>query len=78
MRTTAAFAEGRNRPIALDDFDLDGPYAGEVLIEMKAAGLCHSDLSFLDGSRGIYWSRAWSIYALIRWFRDHQVRVPGA
>lgn len=51
--------------------------------QCRAAGLEPSAVArlwraFLDGSRGIYWSRAWSIYALIRWFRDHQVRVPGA
>lgn len=34
--------------------------------------------SFLSGARGIYWSRVWSIYALIRWCRDHDVRVATA
>ncbi len=31
--------------------------------------------AFLDGSKGIYWSRVWSIYALLRWCRDHDVRL---
>ncbi len=59
MRTTAAFARAQNTAIALDSFTLDGPREGEVLIEMKAAGLCHSDMSFFDGSRD------WSDYPLV-------------
>ncbi len=49
MQVPAAFAQGQNKPILIDTFDLDGPREGEVLIEMKAAGLCHSDLSFFNG-----------------------------
>ncbi|MBL8588395.1 MAG: S-(hydroxymethyl)glutathione dehydrogenase, partial [Methylobacteriaceae bacterium] len=56
MQTRAAFASRQNAPIEIETFDLDGPRAGEVLIGMKAAGLCHSDMSFFDGSR------AWSDY----------------
>jgi Zn-dependent alcohol dehydrogenase len=39
MQVPAAYARAQNKPIAIDTFDLDGPRAGEVLIEMKAAGL---------------------------------------
>ena len=39
------------RPLAIASVDLQGPGRGEVLIRMKAAGLCHSDLSVIDGSR---------------------------
>ena len=40
---------------ALDDFavldvDLDPPKAGEVLVRMKATGVCHSDLSIVNGT----------------------------
>ncbi len=59
MQVQAAFARAQNTPIALDTFDLDGPRDGEVLIEMKAAGLCHSDLSFFNGSRD------WSDYPIV-------------
>ncbi|MBL8587494.1 MAG: alcohol dehydrogenase catalytic domain-containing protein [Methylobacteriaceae bacterium] len=59
MQTRAAFASRQNVPIAVDLFDLEGPRAGEVLIGMKAAGLCHSDMSFFDGSR------AWSDYPIV-------------
>lgn len=39
------------RPLAVESVELAGPGRGEVLIRMKAAGLCHSDLSVIDGSR---------------------------
>ena len=51
MKVHAAYADGQNRPIRVDEFDLDGPREGEVLVELEAAGLCHSDMSFFDGSR---------------------------
>ena len=40
-----------SRPLAVVDVDLDGPGRGEVLVRVAAAGLCHSDLSVIDGSR---------------------------
>ncbi|SMH54744.1 alcohol dehydrogenase catalytic domain-containing protein [Mesorhizobium australicum] len=51
MKVQAAFAAAQHRPIEIAEFDLDGPRDGEVLVEIKAAGLCHSDMSFFDGSR---------------------------
>lgn len=59
MQVEAAFAVAQNRPIELARFELDGPRDGEVLVEMKAAGLCHSDMSFFNGSRN------WSDYPLV-------------
>lgn len=41
----------RSRPLEIAPVDLDGPGPGEVLVRIKAAGLCHSDLSVIDGSR---------------------------
>ena len=41
----------QSRPLAIVEVDLDGPGRGEVLVKIKAAGLCHSDLSVIDGSR---------------------------
>ena len=38
-------------PLVIDDVTLAPPGAGEVLVEIAGAGLCHSDLSVLDGSR---------------------------
>jgi alcohol dehydrogenase len=38
-------------PLVVDEITLDPPGPGEVLVEIAAAGLCHSDLSVVDGSR---------------------------
>lgn len=39
------------RPLAIETFELLGPRHGEVLLKIHAAGLCHSDLSTIDGNR---------------------------
>ncbi len=39
------------RPLAIEEVDLDEPHDGEVLVRIRAAGLCHSDLSVIDGNR---------------------------
>lgn len=41
----------KNRPLKIAEVELDEPKRGEVLVQMKAAGLCHSDLSVINGSR---------------------------
>jgi len=41
----------QSRPLATEHLDLEGPRAGEVLLAVRAAGLCHSDLSAVDGVR---------------------------
>jgi Zn-dependent alcohol dehydrogenase len=40
-----------SRPLEIVDLELDPPGPGELLVEVRAAGLCHSDLSVIDGSR---------------------------
>jgi len=40
-----------SRPLEIVEVDLDPPGEGEVLIRVRAAGLCHSDLSVIDGNR---------------------------
>mgnify|MGYP003632635612 CR=1 FL=1 len=40
-----------SRPLKVQEIDLEGPGPGEVLIRMAAAGLCHSDLSVINGDR---------------------------
>lgn len=40
-----------SRPLALETLDLAPPGPGELLVRVGAAGLCHSDLSVIDGSR---------------------------
>ena len=39
------------RPLQIEELELDPPGDGEVLVEIKASGLCHSDLSVIDGNR---------------------------
>jgi alcohol dehydrogenase len=41
----------QSKPLTLGEVELDGPGPGEVLVKMAAAGLCHSDLSVIDGNR---------------------------
>ena len=40
-----------SKPLAIEEFDLAPPGPGEVLVRVRAAGLCHSDLSVIDGNR---------------------------
>ncbi len=41
----------QSRPLAIQTLELDPPGPGELLVGVRAAGLCHSDLSVIDGSR---------------------------
>jgi len=41
----------RTQPLLIEELTLDPPGPGEVLISVRAAGLCHSDLSVIDGNR---------------------------
>ncbi len=43
MRARAAVALEAGKPLEVMDVELDGPRAGEVLVEIKATGLCHTD-----------------------------------
>ena len=49
MGLDAPYAE--SRPLAIEELDLEPPGEGEVLVRVGAAGLCHSDLSVITGSR---------------------------
>src|SRR5277367_2041762 len=40
-----------SRPLKILDIELDPPGPAEVLVRIRAAGLCHSDLSVIDGNR---------------------------
>lgn len=52
LRQVGADAPYANsRPLQIEELDLDPPGPGEVLIKMRAAGLCHSDLSVVNGDR---------------------------
>ena len=56
MKTRAAVAFEAKKPLEVVELDLEGPQAGEVLIEIMATGICHTDAYTLDGfdSEGIF------------------------
>ncbi|WP_414899954.1 S-(hydroxymethyl)glutathione dehydrogenase/class III alcohol dehydrogenase [Sphingomonas flavalba] len=56
MKTRAAVAFEAKKPLEIVELDLEGPKAGEVLVEIMATGICHTDAYTLDGldSEGIF------------------------
>jgi S-(hydroxymethyl)glutathione dehydrogenase/alcohol dehydrogenase len=53
MKSRAAICVGQNRPLEIDEIEVAGPRQGEVLIEIKASGLCHTDYHLIDGSMSV-------------------------
>ena len=49
MKTRAAVAFGAGKPLSIETVDLDGPREGEVLVEIHATGICHTDAFTLSG-----------------------------
>ena len=56
MKTRAAVAFEAKKPLEIVELDLEGPKTGEVLVEIMATGICHTDAYTLDGfdSEGIF------------------------
>jgi S-(hydroxymethyl)glutathione dehydrogenase / alcohol dehydrogenase len=50
MKTRAAVARAQAQPLSIETIDLEGPHAGEVLVEIKATGICHTDEFTLSGA----------------------------
>ena len=50
MKTRAAVARAAGKPLAIEEVDLEGPRAGEVLVEIEATGVCHTDAYTLSGA----------------------------
>ena len=50
MKVRAAVAWEAGKPLTIEEVDLEGPKAGEVLVEIKATGLCHTDAFTLSGA----------------------------
>ena len=49
MKTKAAIAHKAGAPLSIETVELEGPKAGEVLVEMRATGICHTDAFTLSG-----------------------------
>lgn len=50
MKVKAAVAQAAGQPLSIETVDLEGPKAGEVLVEIKATGVCHTDAYTLSGA----------------------------
>ena len=50
MKTLAAVAFEAGKPLEIVEVDLEGPKAGEVMVEIKATGICHTDEFTLSGA----------------------------
>jgi len=50
METRAAVAHAAGQPLSIETVTLDGPREGEVLVEIKATGICHTDEFTLSGA----------------------------
>ena len=50
MQTRAAVAHKAGEPLTIETVELDGPKEGEVLVEIKATGICHTDEFTLSGA----------------------------
>src|SRR5215471_12988259 len=50
MKTRAAVALEKGKPLTVTEVELDGPKGGEVLVEVKATGICHTDEFTLSGA----------------------------
>jgi len=56
MDVRAAIARAAGKPLTIETVRLDGPKAGEVLVEIRATGVCHTDAYTLSGadSEGLF------------------------
>ena len=50
MKTKAAVAWKSGAPLTIETVDLEGPKTGEVLVEIKATAICHTDYYTLSGA----------------------------
>ena len=50
MKTRAAVAWKAGAPLDIETNDIEGPKGGEVLVEIKATGICHTDAYTLSGA----------------------------
>ena len=50
MKTRAAVAWEAGKPLSIEEVDLQGPKAGEVMVKLAATGVCHTDAYTLSGA----------------------------
>src|SRR5512142_3538017 len=50
MKTRAAVAWKAGEPLTIETIEIEGPKAGEVMVEVKATGICHTDAFTLSGA----------------------------
>ena len=50
MKTRAAVAWEAAKPLSIEEVDLQGPQAGEVMVQLHASGVCHTDAYTLSGA----------------------------
>src|SRR5687768_4899241 len=50
MKVKAAVAHAAGKPLSMETVELEGPRAGEVLVEIRATGICHTDEFTLSGA----------------------------
>ncbi|MHA7273731.1 zinc-binding dehydrogenase [Arthrobacter sp. TMT4-20] len=53
MKITAAIARNANQPLNIEQLEMRGPGPREVLVENRASGLCHTDLTSIQGGMGL-------------------------
>src|SRR5439155_16112620 len=49
-RVRAAVLRAVGEPLRVEDVELEAPHAGEVLVRVEAAGVCHTELHYMDGA----------------------------
>ena len=50
MKTRAAVARAPGKTLSVETVEIEGPKAGEVMVEVKATGICHTDEYTLSGA----------------------------
>jgi hypothetical protein len=52
LRVKAAVCRAFGEPLVIEELTIEGPQAGELLVDVKACAICHSDITYMDGGWG--------------------------